>query len=91
MKNIVKRFGRTHAHLPSLTLAQYLEFLQGVPTPTNQQRDNFVEFVPYAHSWYKHLPLGLPGTPFHFYIDKYAGWDHRICGYARAGNFRRSN
>jgi hypothetical protein len=61
--------------LASLTLAQYIDLIAEVPLPTTQQRENFAEFVSHAHSWYKHLPYGLPGAPFYFFIDKYAGCD----------------
>ena len=43
--------------------------------PTSEQRRNFVDYVASAHSWYKHLPRFLPGAPFYFYIDKFAGCD----------------
>ena len=62
----------THDRLPSLTLARYVDFTAEVPPPTAQQRENFVEHVAHAHSWYKHLPLALPGNPFYFFVDKYA-------------------
>lgn len=59
----------------SLSLKQYLALLDGAPTPTPEQRENFVEYVSHAHSWYKHLPLYPPGCPFYFFLDKYAGCD----------------
>jgi hypothetical protein len=61
--------------VPALSLARYVDLLAGVPLPTREQKENFVEYVSHAHSWYKHLPLCPPGVPFHFFIDKYAGWD----------------
>jgi hypothetical protein len=68
----------------SLSLEQYLALLDGVPTPTREQRENFVEYVSHAHSWYKHLPLYLPGCPFYFFLDKYAGCDRVRGGDGRA-------
>jgi hypothetical protein len=68
----------TAAELPSLTLGQYVDLLSGVPLPTQQQKQNFVEYVSHAHSWYKHLPLYPPGAPFYFFIDKYAGCDRLV-------------
>jgi hypothetical protein len=68
----------TLAELPSLTLDQYVDLLSGVPLPTQQQKQNFVEYVSHAHSWYKHLPLYPPGVPFYFFIDKYAGCDRSV-------------
>jgi len=65
----------THRRLPSLTLAQYMDAIAEVPLPTAQQREDFVEYVSHAHSWYKHLGYNLPGVPFYFFVDKYAGWD----------------
>ena len=63
----------------SLSLEQYVALLDGVPMPTQQQKENFVEYVSHAHSWYKHLPLYHPGWPFYFFLDKYAGCD-RVAG-----------
>ena len=59
----------------SLSLEQYVALLDGVPMPTQQQKENFVEYVSHAHSWYKGLPLYHPGWPFYFFLDKYAGCD----------------
>ena len=70
--------GVNPAELPSLTLDQYVDLLSGVPLPTQEQKENFVEYVSYAHSWYKHLPLYQPGAPFYFFIDKYAGCDRLV-------------
>lgn len=61
--------------LPSLTLSQYIDLIEGIPLPTRKQRENFVDYVAHSHSWYKHLPRFLPGVPFYFYIDRYAGCD----------------
>jgi hypothetical protein len=54
-------------------LAQYLEFVAALPLPTQEQKEQFAEYVSHAHSWYKHLSLYPPGTPFHFFLDRYAG------------------
>jgi hypothetical protein len=64
--------------LPLLTLRQYLDLISDIPLPTQQQKENFVEYVSHAHSWYKHLPLYQPGAPFYFFIDKYAGYDRFV-------------
>jgi hypothetical protein len=61
--------------LPLLTLREYLSLISDIPLPTQQQKENFVEYVSHAHSWYKHLPMYQPGAPFYFFIDKYAGYD----------------
>jgi hypothetical protein len=61
--------------LPLLTLREYLSLISDIPLPTQQQKENFVEYVSHAHSWYKHLPMDQPGAPFYFFIDKYAGYD----------------
>ena len=66
------------AELPALSLPQYVDLLAGVPLPTEQQKQNFIEYVSHAHSWYKHLPLYLPGAPFYFFIDKYAACDRFV-------------
>jgi len=62
----------------TLTLGEYLNLLSGVPLPSTQQKSEFAEFVSAAHSWYKHLPANLPGQPFYFFLDKYAGCDRRL-------------
>ena len=61
--------------LPLLTLHEYLSLISDIPLPTQQQKENFVQYVSHAHSWYKHLPMDQPGAPFYFFIDKYAGYD----------------
>jgi len=61
-----------------LTMAQYRDLLEGVQLPTQAQRENFVDYVAQAHSWYKGLPLCLPGAKFYFFIDKYAGCDRVV-------------
>ena len=61
--------------LPLLTLGEYLSLISDIPLPTQEQKENFVEYVSHAHSWYKHLPINQPGAPFYFFIDKYAGYD----------------
>ena len=66
------------AELPALSLPQYVELLAGVPLPTEQQKQNFIEYVSHAHSWYKHLPLYPPGAPIYFFIDKYAACDRFV-------------
>lgn len=68
----------TAAELPPLTLRQYADLLAQTPLPTQQQKQNFVEYVSHAHSWYKHLPLYPPGAPFYFFVDKYAGCDRLV-------------
>jgi len=68
----------TLAELPSLTLRQYVELVAQTPLPTQQQKETFVEYVSHAHSWYKHLPLYLPGAQFYFFLDKYAGCDRLV-------------
>jgi hypothetical protein len=64
--------------LPLFTLRQYLDLISDIPLPTQQQKQNFVEYVSHAHSWYKHLPMDQPGVPFYFFIDKYAGYDRLV-------------
>jgi len=64
--------------LPLLTLRKYLSLISDIPLPTQQQKENFVEYVSHAHSWYKHLPMYQPGAPFYFFIDKYAGYDRFV-------------
>lgn len=61
--------------LPSLTLREYVDLVSDVALPTQLQKENFVEYVSHAHSWYRNLPLTPPGAPFYFFMDKYAGFD----------------
>jgi len=68
----------TAAELPPLTLRQYVDIVSDVPLPTQQQKENFIEYVSHAHSWYKHLPLSPPGVRFYFFIDKYARCDRLV-------------
>ena len=60
-----------------LPLAQYLDLVATVPVPTQEQKENFAEYVSHAHSWYKHLSLYPPGTLFHFFLDRHAGCDRK--------------
>ena len=68
----------TQQRLPSQTLAGYVDSLAGVPLPTADQVENFVEYVAHTHSWYKHLRHNRPGNRFYFFLDQYAGWDRVI-------------
>src|SRR4051812_371805 len=52
---------------------RYVDSVADLPRPTLQQIGEFVEYVSTAHSWYKHLPLIPPGSPFTFYLDPNAG------------------
>jgi hypothetical protein len=56
------------------SLTDYVTWLDDELLPTPEQRTSFVEYVAHSHSWYKHLPLYPPGTPFYFFLNKYAGW-----------------
>jgi hypothetical protein len=58
------------------SLIRYAYFIAG-DLPTQEQRENFVDFVSHAHSWYKHISPYPPGTPFCFFLNKYAGYDRR--------------
>lgn len=54
-------------------LDAYRSVVAGLPRPTREQMEDFAVFVSGAHSWYKHLPLWLPGEPFQFFLDPCAG------------------
>jgi hypothetical protein len=76
MTRIQRTYDEDHQQMAAtLTLAEYFS---GVPLPSTQQKSEFAEFVSAAHSWYKHLPANLPGQPFYFFLDKYAGCDRRL-------------
>jgi hypothetical protein len=78
MAQIQQTYGEDKQHVATLTLAEYRSLLSAVPLPSTQQKSEFAEFVSTAHSWYKHLPPNLPGQPFYFFIDKYAGCDRLL-------------
>ena len=75
---IQRGYDEDHQQVATLTLAEYLHLLSGVPLPSTQQKSEFAEFVSTAHSWYKHLPPNSPGQRFYFFIDKYAGCDRHL-------------
>jgi hypothetical protein len=59
---IQRTYDEDHQQMAAtLTLAEYLNLLSGLPLPSTQQKSEFAEFVSAAHSWYKHLPANLPG------------------------------
>jgi hypothetical protein len=62
---------------PLCSLSDYRQIVADLARPTDQQIENFVEYVSQGHSWYKHLPLLPPGVPFCFFIDPFAGYDHK--------------
>jgi len=57
------------------SLADYRQAVAHLPRPSNDQIDNYVQFVSEAHSWYKHLPLLPPGATFQFFVDPFSGYD----------------
>jgi hypothetical protein len=63
---------------PACSLSDYRRHVRGLPRPSAEQVENFVQFVSGAHSWYKHLPLFPPGVPFHFFLDPFSGYDHVV-------------
>lgn len=56
-------------------MREYLEACSALPIPSEKQVHNFVDYVASAHSWYKHLPLIPPGSPFCFFLDPNSGCD----------------
>lgn len=63
-----------HRHR-KFNIAGYRKILAGVPRPSAGQIEAFIKYVRKAHSWYKHLPVWPPGTPFLFYVSPQAGCD----------------
>lgn len=46
--------------------------------PSREERQNLIDFVAKAHSWYK-APLWPPTLTFYFFLDKYAGFsDYKV-------------
>jgi len=60
----------------AVPLALYVDLVADLPLPTQQQRDNFVDYVSHAHGWYKSISPYPPGIPVHFFLDRHAGCDH---------------
>jgi|CXWL01.1.fsa_nt_gi hypothetical protein len=56
-----------------LALGEYISLTSSLPIPTVEQMEDFTRFVSKAHSWYKHLPLLMPGVPLYFFLDPTAG------------------
>jgi len=56
-------------------MVDYLQVVRTLSPPSPEQVKSFVDYVARAHSWYKHLPLIPPGTPFYFFLDPNAGCD----------------
>lgn len=74
--------GVTLPEVRSCTFADYCAQLRLLPRPTDEQVQNYVNYVSDAHSWYKHLPVFPPGIPFVFYLDPTAGCNRTL---TRAG------
>lgn len=60
--------------VPTCSLDDYRRIVSNLPRPSDEQIENFVQFVCTAHSWYKKLPLFPPGVPFRFFVDPAAGF-----------------
>ena len=60
--------------MQNLSSAEYLELVNELPLPTDEQIARFVDYVSHAHSWYKGR-IDPRGGRFYFYLDKYAGCD----------------
>jgi hypothetical protein len=59
-------------------LQEYVSLFRAFPKPTIDQMWAFAHHVSRAHSWYKHLPLLPPGSPFSFFCDPGAGMQRTI-------------
>jgi hypothetical protein len=60
------------------SLSDYRGYVRRLPRPSEEQIEDYVQFVSGAHSWYKHLPLLPPGEPFRFFVDPLSGFDRVI-------------
>ncbi len=56
-----------------MSLVDYRELVRPLGRPSEAQIDAYVEYLAGKHSWYKHLPLLLPGTIFTLFINPLAG------------------
>ncbi|MDP1678673.1 MAG: hypothetical protein Q8L02_00860 [Candidatus Nitrotoga sp.] len=79
-------------NVPVLSLQDYQCLIREaeVQAPTDEQIANFVDFVCGAKSWYKHLPLVLPGESMYFFIDACAGLDRILLADGRVTFLQRS-
>lgn len=55
-----------------MELIEYKKLFVGLPKPSENQTENFIDFVANDHSWYKHL-TDERKEPFIFYLDPNAG------------------
>ena len=58
----------------NLSSAEYLELVDKLPLPTDEQITRFVDYVSHARSRYKG-PIEPPGGRVFCYLDRYAGYD----------------
>lgn len=65
--------GRKQSAGDQMTLDEYRELVRDVPRSTDDQIASFVDYVCAAHSWYKHLPLCLPGKMIYLFVNPTAG------------------
>jgi hypothetical protein len=56
-----------------MSLIDYQALVRPLGRPSEAQIDAYVEYLAGKHSWYKHLPLLLPGTIFTLFINPLAG------------------
>ena len=56
-----------------MSLNAYRALVQPLGRPSEAQIDAYVEYLAEKHSWYKHLPLLLPGAIFTLFINPLAG------------------
>ncbi len=56
-----------------MSLSEYRVLVANLPRPTQQQIDAFIAFVCDHRSWYKCLPLALPGVWFWFFLNPLVG------------------
>jgi hypothetical protein len=56
-------------------LALYVDLVADLPLPTQEQKENFVDYVSHVQSWYKGISPYPPGIPVHFFLDRHAGCD----------------
>lgn len=63
--------------VPIASWEEYRQHISALPRPSDQQIEEFVDYVGGAHSWYKKLPLLPPGVPLVFFLDP-CGAYHRV-------------
>jgi len=76
--------GRDSPGVEDVPWACYADLIADVPLPTQQQKDNFIDYV--SHVRCQGLSPYPPGIPVHFYLDMFAGCDRNGAPFVVTGD-----